>query len=409
MQSCGKQSVLISLIIVATSLACTYWRIISFSGVSIDDKELYIANAYGTYVSGHSEEIISIAVSEDSTFLVTGSRDYTVRIWALSSSTQIGMLEGHTSPIRSLSISKSGSLIASGCSDSTIKLWDSHSQSLIGTLLGHSNWITSLKFTPDESFLVSASLDGTIIIWDLSTLKLLNTLTYDASRVICLDISPDMRYIVSGHSSNNAIVWEFTNGNMLHVLTGHVGPVSAIAVSRDSRIVVTAAKDAEIRVWDIAQGIEITRQRLVLESVLHLGVTEEGIVAVSRDSKVVVYDIESHEVIDRAFIRSTGRGLKYFSLTYDGNTIFYGDYNKVEALDLLTGLETYRIGGDYIVDAKISSDLKYGLVVYEDASLGVWYFETKKEVVRLREQKELEIWSNTYPEINDLFLVFNNS
>ena len=167
---------------------------------------------------GHESHVYGIqsffnSISKES-FLITGSQDFTLRLWdpsnkwceiqkikihagvrslkqcgqyiacALTDATLLlfpfdngifqgsGIqLKGHTESVEALeSISQSyctQPLLASAGRDNLIKLWNIRSKSCIRTISGHSNWVKSLKYLAEKHVLISASADRTVRLWKL--------------------------------------------------------------------------------------------------------------------------------------------------------------------------------------------------------------------------------------------------
>jgi WD40 repeat protein len=86
-------------------------------------------------------------------------------------------LTGHSDDVKSVAFSPDGKILASGSRDNTIKLWDVATRRLIATLTGHSFGVISVAFSPDGKILVSGSSDRTIKLWDVATRRLIATLT----------------------------------------------------------------------------------------------------------------------------------------------------------------------------------------------------------------------------------------
>jgi hypothetical protein len=70
-------------------------------------------------------------------------------------------LSGHTDEVTSVAFSPNGTLLASG-SRKTIKLWDLATGREVRTLNGHTDWVDSVAFSPDGKLLASGSNDDTI-------------------------------------------------------------------------------------------------------------------------------------------------------------------------------------------------------------------------------------------------------
>ena len=112
--------------------------------------------------------VLSVAFSPDGTRIVSGSHDYTIRVWdARSGDVVAGPFEGHTDYVRSVAFSPDGTRIVSGSDDRTIRVWDARSGDVIaGPFEGHTSDVMSVAFSPDGTRIVSGSDDRTIRVWD---------------------------------------------------------------------------------------------------------------------------------------------------------------------------------------------------------------------------------------------------
>jgi WD40 repeat protein len=92
--------------------------------------------------------------------------DKSIDIWDGSQSYKLRRtLHGHQERITSLFLGRDNYLL-SGSYDNTIKVWAIDSCRCINTIIAHDGGITSLLLLPD-GFLVSGSVDKTIKIWDM--------------------------------------------------------------------------------------------------------------------------------------------------------------------------------------------------------------------------------------------------
>ena len=92
--------------------------------------------------------------------IVSGSSDNTIKIWDALSGQLINTLTGHHDDVWSVAFSPYSSKIVSGSSDKTVKIWDALSDQLINTLTGHHDDVMSIAFSPDSSKNVSGFLTG---------------------------------------------------------------------------------------------------------------------------------------------------------------------------------------------------------------------------------------------------------
>ncbi|KAI9770372.1 MAG: hypothetical protein M1839_003214 [Geoglossum umbratile] len=86
-------------------------------------------------------------------------------------------LEGHSNSVLSVAFSPDSTRLASASGDYTVKIWDASSGECLQTLKGHSDWVQSVAFSPDSTWLASASSDYTVKIWDASSGECLQTLS----------------------------------------------------------------------------------------------------------------------------------------------------------------------------------------------------------------------------------------
>jgi WD40 repeat protein len=59
----------------------------------------------------------SVTISSDNKYIVSGGRDYTIRVWMRESATQLQELKGHNDWISSIAISSDNKFIFSGSRD----------------------------------------------------------------------------------------------------------------------------------------------------------------------------------------------------------------------------------------------------------------------------------------------------
>ena len=156
-------------------------------------------------LTGHPQQITSIAITFDGNRIISGGTDGAIRLWDTNSLTCIGVTSGSypsgahewsscplsnrrlpkeillSKSVTSLTISRGGSWLAGVLSkpkaltdqDHHVSVWASRVDSpsaLFVALKGHTDRVTAICFHPlEETNLVSASLDTTLRIWDCST------------------------------------------------------------------------------------------------------------------------------------------------------------------------------------------------------------------------------------------------
>ncbi|KAI9783687.1 MAG: hypothetical protein M1839_003535 [Geoglossum umbratile] len=73
-------------------------------------------------LEGHGSSVLSVAFSDDSKLLASGSDDSMIKIWDVTTGQEIRTLEGHCNLVMSVAFSNDSKLLASGSFDKTIKI-----------------------------------------------------------------------------------------------------------------------------------------------------------------------------------------------------------------------------------------------------------------------------------------------
>ena len=73
-------------------------------------------------LEGHTDSVQSVNF-DGMGLLASGSRDYSIRLWEVSTGNCLKTLEGHTEPVTSVDFDRRG-LLASGSWDKSIRLWE---------------------------------------------------------------------------------------------------------------------------------------------------------------------------------------------------------------------------------------------------------------------------------------------
>ncbi|ESO99514.1 hypothetical protein LOTGIDRAFT_231111 [Lottia gigantea] len=152
-------------------------------------------------LNGHNDIVTSLDISDD--YLVTASRDTTVKVWNIETGMFIRSLGGHTETITTVIIVQDNSLIEglevdaddkiiiSGSTDCSFKLWSLHTGQLITSVYTY-NPITSLVYS--TNLLVTASGGGKIELWDLNTSENINSIRNDEDAITCITAEKNLVY-----------------------------------------------------------------------------------------------------------------------------------------------------------------------------------------------------------------------
>ncbi|KAJ3016037.1 pre-rRNA processing protein [Thoreauomyces humboldtii] len=127
--------------------------------------------AYGSRIAaahkGHSDHILSLAVSSDGQFLATGGRDKAINIWSVADDKHLTVFKQHRDAVAGLAFRKGQNQLYSASLDRTIKLWNIDEMSYVETLYGHQDQITCIDTLARERCITSGSRDRTCRLWKI--------------------------------------------------------------------------------------------------------------------------------------------------------------------------------------------------------------------------------------------------
>jgi WD40 repeat protein len=164
--------------------------------------------AESAVLRGHTDLVIDVGFSPDSSWLASASWDHTIRIWNLQTKEPIQVLEGHTDKVIALAISRDGRLLASGSVDGTVRIWDTKTWKEVAAPLKHGSIVYGVSFSPDGTRLACACANNMVRLWDTASFQLVAELDGHAAYVHQVAFSPDGTRLVSGSGDFTVRVWD---------------------------------------------------------------------------------------------------------------------------------------------------------------------------------------------------------
>lgn len=119
-------------------------------------------------LNAHSMYVRCLAFNNIGSFLASGSRDGSVKIWHTGTGGLQTSLDNHRAEVTSIVFHPTENLIASGASDGTVRLWDIAAGDVLLQRRYHTDKVLQLEFSRNGNVLFSSSEDGRIIQWDLN-------------------------------------------------------------------------------------------------------------------------------------------------------------------------------------------------------------------------------------------------
>ena len=329
-------------------------------------------------LKAHNGSVEALALSPDGRWAVSGSKDWTLRLWDLANNQVVRTFEGHNGIVHTIALTPDGRSVLSGSEDRTLRLWDLDSGRVKRVFRGHTLAVQGIAIAQDGKFAASVSEDGTVRVWDLTsgqsnrvfkglyhqlnavaitpdgrqfvfgggdwTIKLLDldnvgkikTLEGHSGIVGTLAIAPDGRTLLSGADDQTVRIWRIDTGGSLQVLQGHTGSVDAVAVTADARRVISGSRDKTIRVWDLATGktLQVLEGHSGFVRSLAIAATTGRTISGSTDRTIRHWDIETAPI--RQYRTTHTEAVSLLAISADGKRAVSGAQSS-ELLVWITG------------------------------------------------------------------------
>ncbi|KAJ5138359.1 uncharacterized protein N7515_003207 [Penicillium bovifimosum] len=187
-------------------------------------------------LTGHTQSVRAIAAHGDT--LVSGSYDFTVKVWKISTGQTLHTLHGHTMKVYSVVLDHKRNRCISGAMDHMVKVWSLDDGSLLYNLEGHTSLVGLLALEHD--FLVSAAADSTLRIWDSVHGHCKNTLSAHTGAITCFQ--HDDQKVISG-SDRTLKMWDVRTGECVRDLLTDLSGVWQVKFN-DRRCVAAVQRDS---------------------------------------------------------------------------------------------------------------------------------------------------------------------
>lgn len=143
---------------------------------------------------GHTGFVIDVDWDSMSDRVVTGSSDFTAKIWDAHSGYEVWTLREHTSGLSRVRFSPDGTKVATGGNDTRLFIWDAFSGARIRSLVSHTASLRGIGWSPDGTELVSLSWNGECRSWNTQS-----------GAISIIDLSHSVFTIIDWHPLGNAI------------------------------------------------------------------------------------------------------------------------------------------------------------------------------------------------------------
>ena len=210
------------------------------------------------------------SVLAGSSFLVSASRDKTIKFWNVETGFVEHTISDSGDWVRCLSVRDSdGQVMASAGNEQTISIYETTGdRNKIATLVGHEHVIETLAFvtapTPAEKkdkgvlsneindYLASGGRDRSVRLWNISTQQCLNVFKYHENWIRSVIIHPSGKYIISASDDRSIRVMDVKSNRCLRTLEdAHPHFVTSLAMHHTLPVMVSGGVDQNMKCWQL--------------------------------------------------------------------------------------------------------------------------------------------------------------
>ena len=346
-------------------------------------------------------KVNSIDVGVQGNLLIAGLDDGLVKAWNLKELREEFSLKMHDEPVLAVGFTFKDRFIVSGSQDSNVKVWATHeknSQRLVKGL--HSRSVTGLAATPDGKYGVSISEDGQLKTWFINNQEVTNT--FEAYRksssslnsFLSLVISPDGKRAIVGCSDKRIYVYPIDHlpqKTHLKVLHGHVGEVTGLVVVNDNDTLFSCSTDGTIRKWSIDRGDELNIMYASEYPLTCLALSYSGVYVYSGDSSGQFKVFNSTRFTQTHSQQLSTRGLTSIQLTKDDTlAVLSSKDGKLHIYNLESHHLVYSITlhDSPITALALSTCNKYVYSGSEDSLIKIWNVQEQFEEFQIKAHSE---------------------
>ncbi|MEL6106519.1 MAG: protein kinase [Planctomycetota bacterium] len=270
--------------------------------------------------------------------------------------------KAHRDAVSALRFDDSGAVLLSGSDDYTIRVWNPRTRSLRNTLRGHGGWVRSLEFAgrmeSGARRVVSGSVDGSVRIWDPSRVTD-ETLVAARSRIaatvrekqvhgdeiLAARLGPSGRLAITASRDHTARILEIDRDSMSFKELARINTRKNVSgqlaegseflamsarVDEDGNRLFVGSADSILRIWDLETGTELASLRGTgLNTSFAISADGTRLLTGSSDpeAKAILWDIDRRRTKPLVLHRfgEHRQAVTAFALSSDGSVAITGD------------------------------------------------------------------------------------
>ncbi|XP_064605657.1 eukaryotic translation initiation factor 3 subunit I-like [Liolophura sinensis] len=212
---------------------------------------------------GHERAITQIKYNREGDLIFSAAKDPQPNVWFSLNGERLGTFRGHTGAVWCLDVNWDTTRVLTGAADNTLKIWDCETGKTLVSLNSQTavrtcGWSYSGRmcmYTTDQTM----GLPCEIHIFDASDPSQMSSnnpammipISGQMSKVTSAIWGPYEEYIVTGHEDGDLCQFDVKTGKLLNSVREHK-QINDIQTTSDYSMVITASKDTSAKLFDMA-------------------------------------------------------------------------------------------------------------------------------------------------------------
>jgi WD40 repeat protein len=251
-------------------------------------------------LKSHLRAVEVLTISPSNQWIVSGSWDWTLRLWDLERNSVLRTFEGHQGTVHAVAFAPDGLTILSASEDRTLRLWELATGKLLQIFAGHTLPVLGVAIAGDSEHAYSASEDGSVREWNLTTGVSKTLFKGDYHQLGPIAVTQDGRRLIFGAGDSTIRVMDMENQGATQVFEGQGGVVRSLALSRDNSRVVSGHEDGLVRVWMLDTGthvVDLAGHRDAVKAVVFFGSGADRVISGSNDRTLCLWNLETGQAL----------------------------------------------------------------------------------------------------------------
>ncbi|KAI9668702.1 MAG: Transcription initiation factor TFIID subunit 5 [Trizodia sp. TS-e1964] len=221
--------------------------------------------AFSPSIINPNEPVDALVPSTRPRYLLSGSSDKTIRLWALETWTCVVVYKGHDGPVWDLKWGPYGHYFVSGSMDKTARIWSVDQIVWVRVCAGHDNDVDVVCWHPNSAYVFTASCDRTVRMFSLTTGNAVRLFTGHTGNITSMECSPNGKTLASADDAGSILIWDLETGRRVKRMRGHgKGGIWSLSFSVESNVLASAGSDGTVRIWDLVAPLGADGQGRVL-------------------------------------------------------------------------------------------------------------------------------------------------